>query len=62
MNSFGSYGPGDPQTMPASAREYLEGDFDWQRAEVKREWQAAVDAYEDGLTDVEPPTWKEFWG
>jgi hypothetical protein len=29
---------------------------------ARQEWQAAVNAYEDGLSDVEPVEWKEFWG
>jgi hypothetical protein len=29
---------------------------------ARQEWQASVAAYEDGLSDVEPVEWKEFWG
>lgn len=29
---------------------------------AREEWQASINAYEDGLSDVEPPDWKEFWG
>lgn len=61
MNGYNSYGPGDQQTMPASAREYLEGDFDWQRAEAKREWQEAVAAWEDGSGTSEPPGFEEWF-
>jgi len=35
--------------------------IDYSEAVARMEWQASVDAYEDGLTDVEPPDWKEFW-
>jgi hypothetical protein len=57
-----SYGPGDLQTMPANARDYLEGTYESDREIARQEWQASVAAYEDGLSDVEPVEWKEFWG
>jgi hypothetical protein len=36
--------------------------IDYTEAVARMEWQEAVNAYEDGLSDVEPPEWKEFWG
>lgn len=37
---------------------------EWQGcvATKRQEWQASVNAYEDGLTAIEPVEWKEFWG
>lgn len=36
--------------------------IDYSESIARQEWQAMVNDWEDGLTDVEPPDWKEFWG
>jgi hypothetical protein len=36
--------------------------IDYSELVARQEWQASVNAYENGLIDVEPVEWKEFWG
>lgn len=56
-----SYGPGDPQTMGYFERQYLEGTYDADRAIAKQEWQQAVNDWEDGVSDVEPPAFEDWY-
>jgi hypothetical protein len=35
--------------------------IDYSEAVARQEWQVAVDAYEDGLTEVEPPTFEDWF-
>ena len=50
----GAYEYGLDWATPPDASE-------WQRAEAYEEWQAAVAAWEDGLTDVEPVEFEEWF-